>query len=104
MVHKITVWQLKDSDDLHYYRFSRLSLLEKMGLKVELKNYKSVYTDVRDIPSDDNCGFLEGLYSEFQGVKPNGYKGHSLSVSDIIQVDETYYYCDSFGFKKLNLK
>lgn len=102
MLHKITVLQLKGSDELHHYLFSRLSLLEKLGLKVELKNYKSVYTDVREIPSDDNIDFLEALYSEFQGVKPKGYKGHSLSVSDIIQIDETYYYCDSFGFKKLN--
>ena len=40
---------------------------------------------------------------------PNDYNGHSLSVSDVVQVIELsnveagFYYCDSFGWRKLNI-
>ena len=35
------------------------------------------------------------------GQKPESYKGHSLSVSDIVVLDGVNYYVDSFGFIKL---
>ena len=40
------------------------------------------------------------------GEKPEGYVGRSLSVSDVIEVDEPgilngYWYVDNIGFKKI---
>lgn len=31
-----------------------------------------------------------------------GYTGHSLSVSDIIDLEGYLYYCDSFGWTEIN--
>lgn len=35
------------------------------------------------------------------GKKPEGYHGHSLSVSDIIELNGVRYYVDEFGFKMI---
>jgi hypothetical protein len=32
---------------------------------------------------------------------PKDFRGHSLSVSDIVQMEDEFYYCDSFGWKKI---
>jgi hypothetical protein len=32
---------------------------------------------------------------------PSDFRGHSLSVSDVVYLDGKYYYCDSFGYKEL---
>ena len=52
----------------------------------------------------DDLDLLEYLYMIFNEYHPNGFNGHSLSVSDIVKLhseDEDkskYYYCDSFGW------
>lgn len=102
MVKTIKVWQLKENESNHGLFFSSLDFLEKFGLNVSLSNYDVVYTETSDVKEMDAEDFLEDLYVKFQGAKPNGYCGHSLSVSDIISIDNEYYYCDSFGFEKLN--
>jgi hypothetical protein len=47
---------------------------------------------------------LEGLYMTFNVNHPSDFRGHSLSMSDVIELDGKFYYCDSFGFKNINLK
>ena len=45
---------------------------------------------------------LEELFHLFNvGAKPEGYKGHSLSTSDIVELDGVLYYVDSFGWREL---
>lgn len=48
---------------------------------------------------------LESLYSCFNMDRPQDFRGHSLSVSDVIALkldgQVTCYYTDSFGFEKL---
>lgn len=48
---------------------------------------------------------LESLYSRFNMERPQDFRGHSLSVSDVIALkldgQVTCYYTDSFGFEKL---
>ena len=49
---------------------------------------------------------LENLYSQFNAdEKPEGFTGHSLSVSDVIALKNdgavSYHYCDSVGFREL---
>lgn len=45
--------------------------------------------------------YLEHLFYVFNMQHPVDFKGHSLSVSDIIELDNDLYYVDSFGFKKI---
>lgn len=100
---KLQILQLKSIPELRNYMFTSMSLLEKLNLKVDLNNYNEVYVD--DLYSSifsKNIDILEEIYQKFNmGQKPESYKGHSLSVSDIVVLDGVNYYVDSFGFIKL---
>ena len=56
-----------------------------------------------DVP----CSDLEGVYQMFNLDHPDGYTGRSLSVSDVVQIQDgsingpTFHYCDSFGFMEV---
>ena len=54
-----------------------------------------------------NCEGLEDVFQKFNIDHPDGYKGRSLSVSDVVEITESddlepgFYFCDSVGFKKV---
>lgn len=56
---------------------------------------------------DVSCNSLEDVYQMFNIDRPEGYTGRSLSVSDVVQVQDSsaneprFYFCDSFGFKEV---
>lgn len=103
MIYSVKVFQLKNSDNLHFHRFANLAEIEKYNLDLSINNYDLIYITEKDFPADMKViDILEHLFSEFQSNKPKGYNGHSLSVSDIIKLNNEYWYCDSFGFKKLD--
>lgn len=60
--------------------------------------YTEVYSGTMDVED------AEDVYMRLQWTKPQGYKGHSLSVSDLVQMDGKTYFCDSFGFKDVTDK
>ena len=51
---------------------------------------------------------LEDIFVLLNTTRPEGFKGHSLSVSDIVVLKatdtgkESAFYVDSFGFKNLS--
>lgn len=47
-------------------------------------------------------GVLEHIYHVFNVSKPEGFRGHSLSVSDVVELEGKYYFCDSIGFTEIN--
>ena len=103
MIYSVKVFQLKDSNNLHFHRFASLEELKKYNLNLSINNYDLIYTTEKDFPMDmKKIDILEKLFSEFQGNKPKGYNGYSLSVSDIIKLNDEYWYCDSIGFEKLD--
>ena len=54
-----------------------------------------------------DCEGLEDVFQKFNIDHPDGYKGRSLSVSDVVEITESddvepgFYFCDSIGFKKV---
>lgn len=49
---------------------------------------------------------LEGLYTIFNIQHPPGYRGRSMSISDVVEIcvseaESAFYYCDSFGFARV---
>ena len=56
------------------------------------------------------CSSLEGIYYMFNTNHPDGYTGRSLSVSDVVQVvhspsvEPGFYFCESFGYKKIDFE
>lgn len=63
-------------------------------------NYDLVYT-----ASLDSKTTLEDIYRTFNIDHPADFKGHSLSVSDVVVLHQggkdTAHYCDSFGFQQV---
>ena len=99
-----TIYQLKSGEELHYHRFEPLERLERCGLFVDPDNYEKVYTGA--LPENGSTMMkLEGIYETFNLHRPENFKGHSLSVSDIVVLHEdgkdTAHYVDSIGFEEV---
>lgn len=71
--------------------------------KNELKIYDYVRVYVGEIYSINTeiSEILEDIYTELNIKQPIDYFGHSLSVSDVIRLDDDYYYCDDFRWVKI---
>lgn len=68
--------------------------------KFSIDNYKQVYNG--NIDAEENViETLEKIYSVFNMSRPNDFKGHSLSISDVVELNEEKYYVDSIGWKKV---
>lgn len=93
-----TIYQLKRGEDLRDYRFEPYERLQAAGLTVDPANYEQVYT----APLTPEMT-LESIYEKFNLDHPSDFRGHSLSVSDIVVLHQggkdVAHYCDSFGFQ-----
>ena|SRR6056297_1335036 len=49
----------------------------------------------------DRIFVLEKIYQRFNRNHPKDYKSRSLSVGDIVKLENYYYMVESIGFKKL---
>lgn len=68
---------------------------------VNIFEYNAVYTGHIE-PRTTVEETLEALYIMFNTNRPEDYKGRSLSVSDMIFLEDNgTYFCDSVGFKRL---
>ena len=94
------IYQLKKGDELHYHRFEGLERLKKHGLSVEKENYELIYTAPLKAGQT-----LDDIFEEFNMFRPEDFKGHSLSVSDIVMIhkggENHVQYVDSFGFTEI---
>ena len=91
------IWQLPITNDGVFLGFDSQKTLPCKEV------YKKVYerTDtVQDIWVDER--YLECLFGEFNTDHPADYTGRSLSVSDVVTINGVAYFCDSFGWKKLD--
>ena len=95
-----SIYQLKDGDGMRDYHFEPYDRLQAAGLSVEAANYNLIYT-AEFTPGTS----LEDIYTRFNIDHPKDFKGHSLSVSDIVVLhqngEDTAHYVDSFGYKEV---
>ena len=95
-----SIYQLKPGDATRDYRFEPLDAIRNNGLSVKPENYELVYTAPLTAKDD-----LESIYNRFNVDRPADFKGHSLSVSDIVVLrqdgKDTAHYCDRFGFSQV---
>ena len=95
-----TIYQLKDGDGMRDYHFEPYDRLKAAGLSVEAANYDRIYT-AELTPGTS----LEDIYTRFNIDHPKDFRGHSLSVSDIVVLhqngENTTHYVDSFGYKEV---
>ena len=103
------IYQIREGDAYHSLRFANLSELEHMNQPVQKSNYEPVYAGtLLENATNGQTSYtevLESLYEKFNLQHPADYRGHSLSVSDIVVLHEngrdTAYFCDSIGFKEV---
>ena len=95
-----SIYQLKDGDGMRDYHFEPYDRLQAAGLSVEAANYNLIYT-AELTPGTS----LEDIYTRFNIDHPKDFRGHSLSVSDIVVLhqngEDTAHYVDSFGYKEV---
>ena len=92
------VWQLKPESDLRMRFISLADFCKEFG-EPQMSDYQTVYDG--EVETND----LEALYTKFNTAHPPGYAGHSLSMSDVLELyDENgsnFFYCDRFGFQEI---
>lgn len=88
-------------------RFAAMRYLNKQNIAPSVENYEILYRGnlpegKRSVPQAE---LLEQLYQKFNFARPMDYHGHSLSVSDVIMLNQdgkiSAHYVDSIGFKEL---
>nr|WP_304058974.1 YodL domain-containing protein [Enterocloster clostridioformis] len=93
------VWQLRPDVDIRKKFIEYEKLLHDFGTP-DPGDYQMVFDG--EVETND----LEGLYAKFNLDHPPGYTGHSLSMSDVLELyDEegsTFHYVDRFGFKQVD--
>lgn len=92
-----SIYQLKRDEDMRDYNFATMDELNRRGLTVNPDNYEKVYEAPKT--AEDT---LDSIYYRFNMEHPADFRGHSLSVSDVIVFHEngvdTAHYVDSYGF------
>lgn len=99
------VLQLReDIEDNARLLFLNFRYLQQKGIEPEIDRYEVVYHGSISV-SEDVGQQLEDLYVKFNIDRPENFKGHSMSVSDIVALkvagEVSCYYVDSFGFVEL---
>lgn len=100
---EIAIYQINMERDHNRVAFQNLNNTERYqgSAKIESEIYDKVFE------GEVNCENLEEVYEMFNVNHPRGYKGRSLSVSDVIELigadgESTYHFCDSIGFEKVD--
>lgn len=65
---------------------------------VHREYYDKVYEGDIETDKTDEYEILEEIFTLLNINHPADYNGHSLSVSDIVNLNGKDYYCDSYGW------
>ena len=91
-------YKIKQITKINDYRFMDYDFAMKNGFN--LNDYETTYEG--EIESDKTpTAILEDLFYVFNMERPEDFRGHSLSTSDVVELDGVNYYCDWVGWKKL---
>jgi len=94
------IYQLKDIEEARDIHFMGMDYLESKGIAVTKENYDLLYT----APLEEGTS-LEDIYTRFNIDHPADFRGHSLSVSDVVVLhqngENTSHYVDSFGYREV---
>lgn len=97
---RYAVYQIISGTKGKDYRFMGLDFVVSHDMKVDAADYGYVYGG--RLSGEET---LDSLYEKFNVSHPEGYEGHSLSVSDVVVMqregEAKAYYVDSFGFQEL---
>ena len=94
-----SIYQLKRGDETRDLRFEPYDRLTAAGHAVDPANYDLIYS----APLAPGTS-LEAIFTRFNLDHPKDFKGHSLSVSDVVVLhqngQDTAHYVDSIGYRQ----
>lgn len=98
------IYQIRRGGELDAYRFMNYDYLQSKDVTPERGGYDAIYTggfmDYGNARTN-----LDMIYQRFNVDHPADFKGHSLSVSDIVALKQngvvSCHYVDSIGFREL---
>ena len=98
------IYQIRRGGELDAYRFMNYDYLQSKGVTPERDGYDAIYTggfmDYGNARTN-----LDMIYQRFNVDHPADFKGHSLSVSDIVALKQngvvSCHYVDSIGFREI---
>ena len=97
------IYQLPGGDKYHGIRFEGMEQLKNDGVQLNKDDYELVYEG--EVGEFRGNATLEALFAQFNTNHPEDFRGHSLSVSDIVALKQngvvSCHYVDSFGFAEL---
>ena len=98
----IAIYQIDPDRDENNVAFLNYENLERFQGSAALRS--EIYDKVFE--GEVECGTLEEVYQMFNLDHPDGYRGRSLSVSDVVEVvgeeKSTFHFCDSIGFREVD--
>lgn len=94
------IYQLECVEENHGRIFASYDEVIKYFGEVKRDGYRFVYGFEGFASGKEPT--LDDIFYTFNVHRPDDFKGHSLSVSDVVKTPEGYFYCDSFGWKKLD--
>ena len=109
---KYGIYQLKHNPELDHLRFEGTESLKRMGITknnfdaIKPENYELIYVgELSELQEQTQGETLEVIYEKFNIDHPEDYRGHSMSVSDIVVLhqngENSAHFVDSFGFTRL---
>ena len=93
----------EDNENSRHIMFSDLEFIRKYNLPLSIDIYNNVYEGEITTESENTTDILDDIYRKFNIARPEDFKGHSLSTSDVIKMDGKHYFCDSFGWEEITL-
>lgn len=101
----IRLYQMKNTEQTRPYIFEdSLFVKEKNKNKIPFEQYEKVFDGKLKVNEPDD------VFVHFNiGQKPDGYKGRSMSVSDIVEFEyggelSIFYYCEPAGFSIVKIE
>ena len=101
---KIKIYQIDQAKDAKHAKFQGLKDLRQFGIDGV---HSEIYNEVFD--GEVDCKTLENIYELFNLDHPPTHRGHSLSVSDVVEITENSnnylrgcFFCDSVGFESID--
>ena len=94
------LYQVDEDKAGQEYIFMNMDYVKRHGYEVTREHYKLVYDDFLE-----ERDTLESLYARFNIEHPEDFRGHSMSVSDVVVLykdgEVKSYYVDSIGFAEV---
>ena len=95
------IYQIKDDSPGENYAFMNMRFIESHGMQIKKEDYKLVY--VGELLGNMS---LDDIFERFNIDRPEDFRGHSLSVSDIVVLNDgekvTAHFVDSISFEQLD--